>query len=45
MLKVKAIAQEIVSDNGPPFTSFEFEQFSKQFNIILTKSPAHSGSE
>lgn len=32
---------EIVTDNGPPFSSIHFEQFAQKLNIVLTKSPAY----
>lgn len=33
--------EEIVTDNGPPFTSSYFENFAKEWSIILSKSPAY----
>lgn len=35
------LPNEIVSDNGPPFGSFEFLKFAEKFNIQLTKSPPY----
>lgn len=35
------LADEIVSDNGPPFGSFEFETFCKSNGIKLTHSPPY----
>lgn len=32
---------EIVSDNGPPFTSYEFANFCKNHDIILTHTPPY----
>lgn len=41
VFSVFGLADEIVNDNGPPFGSFEFENFCKSNGVKLTQSPPY----
>lgn len=41
IFKLFGYPKEIVTDNGPPFSSFYFEEFAKKLNIDLRKSPPY----
>lgn len=38
---IYGLPKMIVSDNGPPFNSFDFSQFCKKHDIILEHSPPY----
>ena len=40
-ISIFGLPVEIVADNGPPFTSFEFIDFCTTNNIVLTHSPPY----
>lgn len=41
LFSIFGLPKEIVSDNGPPFNSYEFKMFFKANGIIVSNSPAY----
>lgn len=35
------LPKQIVSDNGPPFNSYEYDEYGQSLDIIITKTPPH----